>query len=180
MVSKLGCYHIIGSLFVIVIGSLLHYVYQWSGNNKLVGVFGSVNESTWEHMKLLFWPMLVFTIIELFAYGKEYPNFIGIKAISLLIGLIAIPILFYTYTGIVGENYLIADISVFIISVMLSYILSYYLLNKTDVFSSCVATVTGIVIFVLLTISFIIFTFKPPKIALFLDPSQDFYGMPQE
>ena len=180
MDSKLRCYHIIGTLFVIVIGSLLHYVYKWSGNNKLVGVFGAVNESTWEHMKLLFWPMVLFTLVEFFAYGGEYPNFIGVKAISLLIGLIAIPAIFYTYTGIVWENYLIADILVFIISVMLAYIISYYLLNKTDVSSCKSANIIGIAVFVLLAVCFTVFTFKPPKIALFLDPSQDLYGIPQE
>ena len=54
-------------LFISVLGVLLHFTYEWSGDNPIVALFSAVNESTWEHLKLLFFPMLLLTIIELFS-----------------------------------------------------------------------------------------------------------------
>ena len=51
---------IIGILFVLIVGTLSHYVYEWSGKAFLVGFFFPVSESTWEHMKLIFFPMLLY------------------------------------------------------------------------------------------------------------------------
>ncbi|MDD7025196.1 MAG: DUF6512 family protein, partial [Oscillospiraceae bacterium] len=57
--NKLKCYTITGILFVIITGTISHFVYEWSQNNFILGLFFPVNESTWEHMKLLFFPMLI-------------------------------------------------------------------------------------------------------------------------
>lgn len=59
-------YHILGAIFTIFLGTLLHFTYQWSGKNNLVAIFSAVNESTFEHLKLLFTPMLIFSIFEYF------------------------------------------------------------------------------------------------------------------
>ena len=55
---------IIGVIFVSAAGTLLHFVYSWTGNNSIIGLFAPVNESTWEHMKLLYFPMLLFCAAE--------------------------------------------------------------------------------------------------------------------
>lgn len=41
-------------IFISVLGVLLHFTYEWAGDNAVVGLFSAVNESTWEHLKLLF------------------------------------------------------------------------------------------------------------------------------
>ena len=46
-------------IFISVLGVLLHFTYEWSGDNAVVGLFSAVNESTWEHLKLLFFPFLL-------------------------------------------------------------------------------------------------------------------------
>ena len=51
---------IAGILCVSILGTLLHFTYRWSGRNPLIGLIAPVNESVWEHMKLLFFPMLLF------------------------------------------------------------------------------------------------------------------------
>lgn len=50
--------------FVLVLGTLSHFFFDWSGENRLVGIFAAVNESTWEHLKLLFFPALLFWVSE--------------------------------------------------------------------------------------------------------------------
>lgn len=64
---------IIGIIFVSAIGSLSHFLYDWSGQNHLVGLFTPVNESIWEHMKLLFFPMLLYSIIMILKCKQQYP-----------------------------------------------------------------------------------------------------------
>jgi hypothetical protein len=63
----------IGIIFIIVLGSNLHFTFEWSGSQAVVGVFSAVNESVWEHLKLGFWPAVVFALIE-FKYLKKLTN----------------------------------------------------------------------------------------------------------
>lgn len=105
MLNSLASWEIAGFIFVVVVGTLLHFVYHWSGNAPIVGIISPVNESTWEHLKLLFVPMLLFSIIEYFAVGKAFPGFIAAKAFGILLGMLVILAIFYTYTGIIGKNY---------------------------------------------------------------------------
>jgi len=75
MDKKIQKFEIIGAIFSILVGSLLHFVYKWSGSHPLVAIIAAVNESTWEHLKLGFWPLLFWGILEYFIFGKQIRNF---------------------------------------------------------------------------------------------------------
>lgn len=167
---------IVGMIFTLIIGTLLHYFYDWSGGNQIAAIFGSVNESTWEHLKLIFWPMLVFSIVEYFAYGKNLPNFIPARVFSILFGMTTIVILFYTYTGIIGSNCFFADIITFVLAVAAAYIFGCWAM-KNGKFSKGIYKLLGWIILILLIAFFVIFTFDPPKLNLFLDPVSGEYGI---
>lgn len=169
-------WQIIGFFFTVILGALLHFVFSWSGESTLVAPIAAVNESTWEHIKLLIVPILIFGLIEYIVYGYNIENFIPIKFVSILIGMLSIVVIFYTYTGIVGDNYLVIDILLFIISVALSYCFSSKYLD-TNMFISKIAQVLGLLGIILLVTSLVMFTYHPPKINLFLDPSGS-YGIP--
>ena len=168
--------HIIGVIFVIAVGTLLHFVYEWSGENNIAAVFSAVNESTWEHLKMLFYPMLVFAIAEYFIYGNNLANFVPVKVLSILLGMLTTITLFYTYTGIIGKNYLTLSILTFVLSILVAYIFSYRNLKSGTKYKSKTAVITGYVLLVILIICFVIFTFSPPQIGLFYDPSTGGYG----
>ena len=55
----LKSYIITGIIFVSIVGTLFHFVYEWSGNNILIGLFTPINESIWEHTKLIFFPIAI-------------------------------------------------------------------------------------------------------------------------
>ena len=84
-------------------GTFLHFLYEWTGEAKWVAPFSGVNESTWEHMKLLFWPIFIFAIVQSFFF-KERRDFWNIKLRGILLGLALIPIIFYTYNGVIGPS----------------------------------------------------------------------------
>ena len=112
---KIRNYQIFNTIFVFALGTLLHFVYDWSGQNQIIGAFSAVNESTWEHLKLIYFPMLITIIIGFFYLGKNTSNFMCSKTIGLLVALAFTVIFFYTYTGILGKNIAIIDISSFFI-----------------------------------------------------------------
>lgn len=166
---------ITGVIFTLILGTLLHFTYEWSGENPLVGIFSAVNESTWEHLKLLFTPAILFAIAEYFIYGKQIQNFVPVKVLSTFLGMITIVIAFYTYVGIVGQNFLWADIGTFVLGVLVTYWFNQRFL-QTEFLSSTCAIGFGWIGLLLLAFCFVFFTFNPPHIGLFLDPASGAYG----
>ena len=167
MNKKLNLYIILGIIFTIITGTLLHFAYEWSGQNPIVGLVAAVNESTWEHMKLLFFPMLVFEIYQHIKLGKEYPDIIYGGMYANVIGIFAIPILFYGYQALFGESNAVINILIFFLSVLIGMVFNYLLANV------CKGEICQIVVLVLTTLlmaGFFIFTSIPPKGLLFQEP----------
>ncbi len=170
--NKIRKYQIFSILFTFIVGTLLHFTYKWSGENKIVGFFSSVNESTWEHLKLLFFPMLITTITGLFFLRKDVPNLLCSKTIGILVALFFTIVFFYTYTGVLGRNVAAIDISSFFIATILGEFVAYVLIiNKFKCNS-----IISVIILILLFIAFIFFTNNTPKIGLFKDPVTGLYG----
>ncbi len=168
-------WYVVGTIFILIFGSFLHFVYEWL-QYDIIGIFGAVNESIWEHLKLLFWPALSFSIVEYTYIGHQYENYITAKAISFYLGLFLIISLFYTYTGIVGNNYLVVDILIFILSVFISQYVGYKITISNRSFNQIINFISLLGI-VLIIFAFVIFTFNPPHIPLFQDPTTGKYGI---
>lgn len=171
--KKLIRFQIFSTIFSIILGTILHFTYEWSGNNSIIGLFSSVNESTWEHLKLLFFPMLISGIVGYFVFKDYYPRFLCSKTLGIITALIFTIVFFYTYTGIIGINYTFLNILTFILSVIIGEYVVYILTINNFTFNK----IFCISILILLTVSFFVFTFKPPKINLFKDPINDSYGI---
>lgn len=165
--KKLLPYMIWGAVLVSVLGTLLHFAYEWSGSNRIVGLFTPVNESTWEHMKLLFFPMLVYILFEYIQLKKDLPGILCGGFTGILVGTIAIPMLFYGYTGILGRNFMAVDIGIYYISVIIGFAVSYYLADQCEQ-GIYKVVVSGMIL--LLAIAFCVFTYNPPDSRIFMDP----------
>lgn len=160
---------IIGFFAVSILGTVNHYLYEWSGNNSFIGTFTPVNESVWEHLKLLFFPYLIFCIIEFIVYGKHIKGFLFSRLTGILYGLIFMPVAFYAYTSIIGKSILSLDILIFIISVALSFYISFNRIknNKDTRYNM---NIPAIIIFIGIATLFIGFTFCPPQTEIFRSP----------
>ena len=168
-------FQIISTIFSMILGALFHFTYNWSNKNLLVGSFSAVNESTWEHLKLLFFPMFITAIIGYFYIGKTIPKFLCAKTIGIVCSILFTVVFFYTYTGILGTNFAILNILTFLFSVILGEFLAY----KIIVSSCSCNNKIAIIILVILFLCFIVFTFSPPEIGLFKDPVTGKYGIHQ-
>lgn len=159
-------YQIFSVIFTFVLGTLLHFTYKLSGENPFVAIFSSVNESVWEHLKLLFFPMALTTVFGSFYFGNNVPNFLCAKTLGIISSILFIVVFYYTYTGIVGKNIAVVDIASFFVAVILGEFLSYRLIANEFQCNYRVA-VSVLIIF---TILFILFTFRTPKCGIFKDP----------
>ena len=157
-----------------LLGTVLHFLFDLTKKSTLVAPFSGVNESTWEHMKLFFWPFFVFTIIEYFFFKSE-KCFLSIKLRALLIGLISIPVLFYTYNGVIGKSPDFINIAIFFVSAFFAYLYEYRTFKKGD--STCKNKILPLVIFILIGASFVVFTFLTPELAIFKDPITGTFGI---
>ena len=161
-------YTIIGIIFVLITGTLAHFLYEWSGNNYIAGLFTPTNESIWEHMKLLFFPMLIYSLIIIFKFKKTYPCIISSLCFGILAGTLLIPIFYYGYTSIVDKDIFILDIGIFILSIIIAFRLSYKLTLSCSLEPYTFLLCCSICV---LFICFILFTYCPPKARIFEDPT---------
>ena len=164
----------VGFALVSLGGTLLHFLYDWSGESLWIAPFSGVNESTWEHMKLLYFPLFLFALVQS-RFFQGYKNFWRVKLFGTLTGLILIPILFYTYNGAIGKSPDWLNISIFFVAAAATFLLEGRLLKKEK--PRCKSPWFALGILCLLGLLFAVFTFIPPQIPLFEDPLTGTFGI---
>ncbi len=168
--------HLSEFVFTIIAGTLAHFVYPWSGESIVLAPLFPINESTWEHFKLLAFPVLLFSLAEHFCCGKTPSNFLAARTCAVLAGMAGIAILFYGYVAFTGQHWLWADICIFILAVALSCFLSFLLL-KYNLLSGMGWEIFARMLLAALIVSFIFFTIHPPHMFLFQCPVTGRYGI---
>ncbi|MBR2938181.1 MAG: hypothetical protein IKB80_06810 [Oscillospiraceae bacterium] len=163
-----------GFVFTGVLGTLLHFLFDWTGGSGVAALFSAVNESIWEHMKLLYYPMLAFAFIEYSKWGKDCPQFWCVKLVGMLVGLVVIPVIYYTYTGILGVSADWFNIAIFFLAAGMAFYLETKLFEKQHAY--CISPDKAFVLFCLLGVAFTVLTFATPQIPFFQDPLTGTYG----
>jgi len=172
--KSIGLWQLSGFAFTSLFGTLLHFFYEWLGTPAWIAPFSGVNESTWEHMKLLFWPMLIFAVVESFFF-REREDFWCVKLRGILLGLSLIPILFYTYNGVIGHSPDWINIAIFFVSAASVYIYEAIRFKKEPI--PCKNSWLPIAVIAVIASLFVIFTFFTPEIGIFEDPLTKTFGI---
>lgn len=175
--KKIIYWEIASTLFIIFFGSFLHFVYQLSHNSKIAALFTPVNESVWEHLKLGFWALFIFLILEYFFINKLVRNFFLAKFLGIIALELTIIIIFYSYTAILKESILAIDIGSYILGTIICSLicLKIYQIKLKNIFDPIAAI--GLI---LIAIVFMVLTFYPPHLPIFLDETLNQYGLPQK
>jgi len=173
MKRSIGLWQLMGFAVTALAGTLLHFLYDWLGEAVWIAPFSGVNESTWEHMKLLFWPMFIFAVVQSFFF-REREDFWCVKLRGILLGIIIIPILFYTYNGAIGKSPDWLNIAIFFVAAAIAYIYETRSFNNKT--TPCKSQRTAIAILCAFALAFAVFTFFTPKIGIFIDPVTKMYG----
>ncbi len=161
-----------GFVFTGILGTFLHFLFDLTGGSPAAALVSAVNESIWEHMKLLFYPMAIFAIAEYFFWGKDHPGFWCAQLLGILLGLAIIPVTYYTYTGILGVSADWFNITIFFLAAAAAYRLQTRHLTH----QCSLPPAAAIAILCALTITFTALTFCPPHVPLFRDPLTGTYG----
>lgn len=167
-------YFIISFLFISIFGTISHFIYEWSNNNKIAAIFFPVNESVWEHIKMLITPTIIWLLI-LLPYLYDNPNYIFASMITLLSEIILIPLIFYSYTFFTKKSILIIDILSFYLIIFISIVL-FYLIIKANPVSLIVSCISFLIIIKIL-ILYLTLTKYPLKCFLFQDSITKKYGL---
>ena len=174
MKKSIPFWQMMGFIFVSVLGTFLHFLFDLTGGSWVAALFSAVNESIWEHMKLLYYPMVVFSIVEYCVWGKKLTHFWCVKVVGILLGLILIPMLYYTYTGILGVNADWFNIAIFFLAAGAAFWLETKLFRKPH---RCpLGPGISLVVICFLALLFSVYTFLPPEIPFFRDPLTGTYG----
>lgn len=174
MNRSVGLWQFCGFAVTSLGGTMLHFLYDWLGEAVWVAPFSGVNESTWEHMKLLFWPMFLYAVIQSFFF-KDREDYWCVKLRGILLGMVLIPVIFYTYNGVIGSSPDWINIAIFFIASSIAYMYETRLFEK----GSTTCRYPNRVLAVLCGIAalFAVFTFLTPKIGIFTDPLTGGYGV---
>jgi hypothetical protein len=165
---------ITGFFIIVILGSLFHFVYNWTGKSFLIGAFVPVNESVWEHLKMGLWAVITFSIVEYRKLGKTVNNYFFAKAIGVMILSLTILLIYYSYTEIIGRNILALDIASYVIGVLLCQLVCFKLFQSQQ---SRVLDLTGAILLIMICLVFAIFTHYPPHAGLFRDSRNGTYGI---
>lgn len=149
------------SIFIMIAGTLLHFVYEWSNKNAFAAIFSAVNESVWEHLKIFFVPALFFTLFVFYFKGEEYPDYLWCQTKSILAGLAFIVVVYFTYTGITEHNCSFIDIGSFYVAAIISGIVSERCMKKSCDKKGEFNKLAGVTLLVLWAM-FICFTYRVP------------------
>ena len=168
---------IISILFIFFFGNLSHFIYNLTGNLTFIGAFFPVNESVWEHLKLLLIPVIfwweLFYIINKGKLLIDRDKWFFATIIALLSSMIFQLSFFYLYTGSLGIESLIIDISIFLFSVILGQFIGLHIYK----YSKGINYKVSFFILIIIVLFFIYITFNSPHLPIFLDGNTGIYGL---
>lgn len=169
---------IIGVFIIMGLSVLSHFMYEWC-NNFIFSILFPVNESIWEHMKLLVTPVLIYALVEYFIYrrkGIEFNNFSLSYGISTIIGIISYLVIYLPIDHFFGHNMIVSIALLFLCYILISYI-SYLILNTKNIKYS---KIIGTLLIILIYFAFYYFTYYPVHSYMFYDTKNKIYGIKKE
>ena len=160
---------LIGILFIVTLGTILHYTFDASGNLWWVGIFSAMNESVWEHLKLAFWPSLFWTIILNFFRSDKNHNFWLGRALALISTPVLIAVGFYWYTAALGHHALVYDLILFVVAIAVGQFLAILAYRLNDMGTLVAKFAIALLVFEVAI--FVLFSFVQPGLPIFADPT---------
>lgn len=171
----LAAWHWGGFAFLLTVGSLLHFVYDWSGRSPAVAAFSAVNESVWEHLKLGFWSLVLFSVLEFWFVRPLARNYLAAKAAGILAMQLFILGVFYSHTALLGRNVFVVNIASYVLGAGLCQLVGYRIVTARPWALPLRLGLVGLL--GLHALALVVFTFVPPRAGIFRDSDSGTYGV---
>jgi hypothetical protein len=169
-------WELIGVAVIFLLGSALHFVFELSGGWAPVGVIAAVNESVFEHLKLTFWPTVLYAAITYRLLKYSTNNFIIAKTAAVYAMPLVIIVLYYAYTTLTGIENVFIDIFIFLVAVACGQLADYRILKLTPL--PTWLKWLSLALLVILALVYGLFTYYPPHVPFFMDSVTSTYGIP--
>ena len=169
---------IIGVFIIMGLSFVSHFMYEWF-NNFIFSILFPVNESIWEHMKLLFTPVLFFSVFEYTLYrikGINVNNFLLSLGCSTIVGIASYLIIYLPIDYFFGHSMVVSIILLFIDYCFMSFI-SYIFISGDEIKYSCVF---GSSLILIILFMFYYLTYYPVHSYIFYDVKNNYYGIKKE
>jgi hypothetical protein len=160
------------------LGFLLHYLYSWTGNSKIIGLVVPVNESVWEHLKLGYLSVVLLSFVEFFQIRSRVNNYFFARIVGILAFEVTIILIFYSHTLIIGENIFLIDIFSYMIGAIVCQHITYMIL-RLQPFHLAIQRI-GLAAIIAMGVLFGVTTYYPPHIAIFQDNNDKTFGINKE
>ena len=167
---------IISIFGVFLINFLSHFLYDLFPNG-LFAIFFPVNESIFEHMKMISSSILIYSLIEfilLKKYNVKFNNYIFNIFVSCVFNIAIFLIIFLPIYYWIGEKFIITIIILFI-SIMITQFISYKILSMKKNYNYL--NIVSLVMIIVLYIVFAYLTYNPIIAPFFFDPMNEKYGI---
>jgi hypothetical protein len=171
-------WQLVGIPVIVISGVLLHFAFVWAHRSRVIAVIAPVNESLWEHLKMVYWPSVVFTCVQ-FAFADAVPpNFAMAKALGTY-AMAGVILGLYYPTALVWREAasrarLIADGTIFVVAVVLGQYVAHLLMRTTG--GALRNDLIGVILLALPAAVFAVTTFRPPHTGMFMDQLTGTYG----
>lgn len=165
----------INIIVLFLLMSLTHNLYKWFPNDLFALLF-PVNESIWEHMKMIYSTIILYSVFEFYLLNKfkiDVNNFLFSIYVSSIVTIISTLLIFVPIYNIIGENLPVTLIILFI-CISIGQVISYHIKNMSEIKN------INIISIILIIITFIIMgilTYNPPINSLFFDEKKQIYGI---
>ncbi len=164
-----------GAVLSFGLAVLLHFLYDWSGGLRFAAIFSLVNESVWEHVKILLWPYLLWSFAVYYILKPDMRRLIVARTVGVYAVAVLTICFFYIYTGILGKNIAWVDIASSAVWLLVGEIISLRVLNaRWPIREYYVIAVAALMLIVVMLLCF---TVSPPRLGLFADPNTGLYGL---
>lgn len=164
------CNNILAFIIIGGLGSLFHFIYGWTNENYIAGLIFPVNESTFEHLKLIFYPTIIYSFYEYLRLEDKPENYIPSVAAGIIVGKLTIVTLFYLYNGVLGFGVDFLNIIIFFISVIVSLIIKNRVINS-EKFTSKTALIISVLYLFISALLFAAWSYNPPSLGIFTPPT---------
>lgn len=155
----------------------IHFLYD-KFPSFITSIFAPVNESIWEHMKILFGSILLSGVIQKISVVKKKLNYNNICFSNFIGAISSIPIfliMFLPIYSIIGENFPVT-ILIMLIAIIFAEIIAYIVMNKDDLHLENVTIILVIIVYTIFTI----LSYNPLKSGIFIDPISKTCGIAKE
>ena len=167
-----------GIPFILIFGGLSHFAFAWFGKASWAAPFVPVNESVWEHLKMSYWSTFLWFLFIFLFFGIRYLLSPSRWLLAGIVSMLFCPLLivtgFYTLKGAFGIESLFTDELLFFFGIISGQLLASRTYRYLEPPRIWIGTAT--VLWLLFALAFVLFSFQPPTLPLFLDTPTGSYG----